>query len=84
MHVVILKVIYAVWVLLGIMDGVLAGLGELVQFAAPLAVKYARNSKENAFIVEDMATEHVIVFFPLAFYSPSKYIRFECFFSFCY
>ena len=50
-----LKVLFMVWVLLGILDTVLAVLEDPVQFPAPLAVKCAKNLEEDVFIVAKMA-----------------------------
>ena len=58
----VLKEDFVVWVLLGVIDMVLAVLEEPVQVSASLAVKYIRNLKENVFIVVKIAAEQVIVF----------------------
>ena len=59
---VVLKVIIVLWVLLGVEYTVLVSLEEPVQVLAPLVVKHIRNSKENNFIVENIALECIIAF----------------------
>ena len=57
---VVLKEIFMVWALLGVIDIVLAALEELVQVLTPLVAKYTK--RENIYIMANMATEHLIVF----------------------
>ena len=47
MHVVVLEAIFMVYALLGIMDMILAVLGELLQFKAPLSMNYTKDLKKT-------------------------------------
>ena len=59
---VFLKVIFVVWVILGIMDVVLTVLNEVVQVLAPLAEKYTRDLIESVFALASIPTWRLVVF----------------------